>query len=177
MKRIYKYPTALMIMMVFNNLWASTTLETIGDIGQIALPLTAVGTALFYKDFPGFTEFGYSYLLSTGSVQLLKHIIHRERPNHSGHSFPSGHTANGFVAASFMQLRYGWAYGAPAYAVAAVIGYSRIEAKKHWTTDVVAGAVIGAGSSFLFTHKYIKVAPYFNPENKETGLTAAIELM
>ncbi len=169
----------LSIVTISNSALASRTLETVGDIGQIVLPITAISATMFNKDLKGFSEFAYSYLLSTGSVQLLKHTIHRERPNHGDQSFPSGHTANGFVAASFLQFRYGWQYGAPAYAAAAVTGYSRIQAKKHWTTDVLVGAAIGIGASFLFTDKYMKkveITPYFHPENKEVGIEATTQL-
>lgn len=179
MKWIFKKFIRLISIIICNSALASTTLETVGDIGQIALPVTAISATLFNSDFKGFSEFAYSYLLSTGSVQLLKHTIRRERPNHGNRSFPSGHTANGFVAAAFLQYRYGWRYGAPAYAAAAVTGYSRIQAKKHWTTDVLMGAAIGIGSSFLLTDRYMKkieITPYYHPENNEMGITATAQL-
>jgi membrane-associated phospholipid phosphatase len=179
MKWIFKKLIELIIVMMCNPTLASSTLETVGDIGQIALPITALSTTLFKSDIKGFSEFAYSFFLSTGSVQLLKHTVHRERPNHGSQSFPSGHTANGFVAASFLQFRYGWQYGIPAYTAAAITGYSRIQAKKHWTTDVLVGAVIGIGSSFLFTDKYMKkveITPYYHPDNKEMGITATAQL-
>jgi membrane-associated phospholipid phosphatase len=179
MKWIFKKLISFVCIIISSSTLASSTLETVGDIGQIALPVTAVSATLLNKDLKGFSEFAYSYLLSTGSVQLLKHTIHRERPNHGDQSFPSGHTANGFVAASFLQFRYGWKYGAPAYALAAVTGYSRIQAKKHWTTDVLVGAAIGVGSSFLFTNKYMKkveITPYYHPENNEIGMAATAQL-
>jgi membrane-associated phospholipid phosphatase len=178
MKGTFKSIINLFLITLSNSALAHSTLETMGDVGQIALPLTAIGGTMINKDFKGFSEFGYSYLLSTASVQLLKHIIHRKRPNHGDLSFPSGHTANGFVAATFLELRYGWAYGIPAYIGATVTGYSRIQAKKHWTTDVLVGAAIGAGSSYLLTTKYLKntrVAPYYKHDNKETGITASIQ--
>ncbi len=70
--------------------------------------------------------------------------------------FPSGHTSTTFQSASFIQRRYGWKYGIPAYALAAFTGYSRINAQKHDGWDVLAGAVVGIGSSYLFTTPYQK---------------------
>src|SRR5436190_19727261 len=102
--QMFKRCLILHLLFIFYapNILASTSLETVGDIGQIALPLTAISVTLFNKDLKGFSEFAYSYLLSTGTVQLLKHTVPRKRPNNGNQSFPSGHTANGFVSASFL---------------------------------------------------------------------------
>lgn len=49
------------------------------------------------------------------------------------------------AGAAFLQMRYGWALGGPAYAVASFVACSRVESKRHYTSDVVAGAAIGIG--------------------------------
>jgi membrane-associated phospholipid phosphatase len=41
------------------------------------------------------------------------------------------------------ERHYGWKAGLPAYALAAGIGLSRIEANRHHLSDVVAGAALG----------------------------------
>ncbi len=69
-------------------------------------------------------------------------------------AFPSGHTSTAFQSASFIQKRYGWEYGIPAYALAGFTGYSRLNAQKHDGWDVLAGAVVGIGSTYLFTTPY-----------------------
>lgn len=87
----------------------------------------------------------------------LKTFIDKERPNgENNNSFPSAHTSTTFQSASFIQKRYGWKYGAPALALAALTGISRINAKKHDTVDVISGAAIGYLSSLLFTKKHSK---------------------
>jgi membrane-associated phospholipid phosphatase len=53
-----------------------------------------------------------------------------------------------------MRKRYGWEYGIPAYAAATFVAFSRVEAKDHYTHDVIAGAFIGIASSYLFTRPY-----------------------
>ena len=50
-----------------------------------------------------------------------------------------------------MRRRYGLKWGVPFYALAAFVGYSRVESRNHYTHDVVAGAAIGIASSFIFT--------------------------
>ncbi len=60
-------------------------------------------------------------------------------------SFPSGHAALAFASAAVLS---GEADDAPkvmlpAYGAAAVIGFSRIYAEKHWVSDVIVGAALG----------------------------------
>ena len=73
----------------------------------------------------------------------LKNITDETRPNGGSQSFPSGHTSISFAGAEFLRKQYGWRWGAPAYVAAGFVGWSRVEARKHYTHDVIAGAVIG----------------------------------
>lgn len=129
----------------------------IGDIGQVVLPAAGCALALAHHDRKGVGELALVSATTLGVVFVLKPIINRRRPNDGNHSFPSGHTASAFMGAAFLQVRYGWAYGLPAYAAAAFVGYSRVHAKEHWTTDVEAGAVLGIASNLAFTRHYHRV--------------------
>ncbi len=77
------------------------------------------------------------------------------RPN----SFPSGHTAQAFAAATFMAKEYGhksiW-YSIGAYTLATGIGTMRVLNNRHWISDVLVGAGIGIFSAnFVYlTHQY-----------------------
>ena len=93
-------------------------------------------------------------LLTIGTTLGLKYAIKEERPDGGGHSFPSAHASISFTSAEFIRKRYGWEYGLPAYAAALFVAYSRVEARKHYAHDVIAGAAIGIGSSYLFTREY-----------------------
>lgn len=74
-------------------------------------------------------------------------------------SFPSGHTAQAFAAATFMAREYGdqsvW-YSIGAYSVAASVGVLRVMNNRHWVSDVLVGAGIGILSTNLvyLTHQY-----------------------
>ncbi|HVS47343.1 MAG TPA: phosphatase PAP2 family protein [Candidatus Dormibacteraeota bacterium] len=65
------------------------------------------------------------------------------------HSFPSGHTASSFAAATALAMFYPRA--APlAYAVATAVGISRVHLGVHFPSDAAVGGVIGIGIGTLF---------------------------
>jgi membrane-associated phospholipid phosphatase len=65
-------------------------------------------------------------------------------------SFPSGHTSVAFASATSLYLAYPkWYVAVPAFTYAAAVGYSRMYLGVHYPSDVLAGAVIGAGSAWL----------------------------
>jgi len=77
-------------------------------------------------------------------VTSVKLLARRERPDGSDfHSFPSGHTSGAFTASTVLSRRYGWKIGAPAYALATLTAMDRMEDRKHFASDVVAGAALG----------------------------------
>lgn len=130
----------------------SQTVESSGDIILFALPTTALASTILLKDYQGTWQFTKGFLLNQAVTLGLKYAINKDRPFKSGHyAFPSGHTSITFQAASFIHLRYGLGYGIPAYMLAGWTAYSRINATRHDGYDVLAGIVVGIGSSLLFT--------------------------
>lgn len=106
-------------------------------------------------------------ILMFGTVTLLKHTIHELRPDGSAYtSFPSGHTAQAFAAATFLseeyQDRFRWMPYA-AYGLAAGVGTLRMANNKHYLCDVLAGAGIGILSMKIayWTHTYRWRTKYF----------------
>lgn len=141
-------------------------IRTAGDIYQVAIPASAFAMTVFNRDMEGSKQFFKNFLLTEFTVHGLKHAIQERRPRHGGKSFPSGHTAIAFSGAGFIQMRYGWQYGVPAYAAACFVGYSRIKVKAHWAHDVIVGAAIGLAYSYLFTTPYVgkfHVCPVLSP--------------
>ena len=133
-------------------------LEDTGNILQLALPLSAGITTLIKKDWQGTKQFALSYTTSLVVTHSLKKIIKKQRPEgrHLYDAFPSGHTTSAFSGASFIHRRYGWEYGKWAYLGAAIVGVSRMEGPDGWHDiwDVLAGASIGIGSTYIFTKPY-----------------------
>ena len=82
-------------------------------------------------------------LLSRG----LKIAVDRPRPTGGGHAFPSGHTSASFATAGVLHQHFGWKAGAPAYAFATFVGYTRIRDRAHWLSDAVFGAALGLASA------------------------------
>jgi len=101
-----------------------------------------------------------SELLMSAIVYTLKNTTDVPRPDNSTYnSFPSGHTAQAFVAATFLHKEYGhksiW-YSIGGYTVATTIGAMRVLGNRHWLSDVFVGAGIGILSTeFVYaTHRY-----------------------
>lgn len=129
--------------------------EISGDILQFALPATALASTYFYQsDDQPYWQFLKAYSLSIATTHILKRLINKPRPNGGKYSFPSGHTTSAFSGAAFLQRRYGWKIGIPAYLLASYVGYTRIKARKHDIYDVMAGATIGVVGSLLFAKPY-----------------------
>lgn len=131
----------------------------------IATPLSFVATGLLRKD-TYMRDAGI--LMTTSAVANLaitysmKAAINRERPykalnnvhtvgsTERSASFPSGHTSSAFNIATSLSLAYPkWYVIVPSYAWAGVVGYSRIKMGMHYPGDVLAGALIGVGTSYL----------------------------
>lgn len=90
-------------------------------------------------------------------VQLMKILIHRTRPyiklenirivgsREKGRSFPSGHTCQSFFMATLL-LQY---YHVPVmvwfalYAIASLVGITRMYVGMHYPRDVLGGAILG----------------------------------
>jgi membrane-associated phospholipid phosphatase len=108
---------------------------------------------------------GLSALTSTAVTFGLKHTLRRERPfvtldssyyNDENSltdrfSFPSGHTATAFSLATSTALRYpdNYVLISGLYLHAIAVGFGRMYLGVHYPSDVMAGAVIGAGSAIL----------------------------
>lgn len=90
-------------------------------------------------------------LLTTATVGGLKYAVGLERPDgSSSNSWPSGHTATAFAAATFYHKEYGHYspfHTVAAYGLAGVTGIFRQLNNRHWLTDVFAGAGFGIWSA------------------------------
>lgn len=90
---------------------------------------------------------GASFILCSGTTYLLKHSIHKMRPDGTNNrSFPSGHTAIAFSGATVLHKEFGktspW-ISVAGYAVATITAVDRVRRNRHHWEDVATGAAIG----------------------------------
>ena len=116
---------------------------------------------------------GSAEVISYSIRYILKVGLKRDRPYqalsnvYTGHlesadpySFPSGHATGAFALATLLTLRYPRAeVYVPAFLWAGMVGYGRMYLGLHYPTDVLGGALIGAGSSLLVFHYQEKILP------------------
>jgi membrane-associated phospholipid phosphatase len=134
---------------------AKSTIEGLGDIGQIIVPAYAFGMAMGEDGWTGAGQFIGSFGAMQASVIGLKMAIDERRPDGSDrNSFPSGHTASAVSGAAFIHKRYGFQRAIVPYAIAGFTGWSRIYANKHYWHDVAAGAIISGLFVWAFVDKY-----------------------
>lgn len=140
-------------------------IDTSTDVVALALPVSALVGTLIMKDWKGLVQ-GVEAAGAAAIITLaMKYGIKEWRPDMSDtHSFPSGHSVVSFATAAYLQRRYGWAVGAPAYALSCYVAWGRVFARQHHVWDVVAGAAIGAACSYFFTTPFarkhdLRIAP------------------
>jgi hypothetical protein len=88
-----------------------------------------------------------SIIICTSAVQISKRFTGVTRPDSSNkHAFPSGHTATAFLGAHLLFREHEevspW-IGVAGYGVATTTGVMRVINRKHWFSDIVAGAGVG----------------------------------
>lgn len=100
-------------------------------------------------------------VINLGITTALKYTINRSRPfetypdiikkaDAGSPSFPSGHTSGAFATATALSLAYPeWYVIIPSFTYAGAVGYSRMYLGVHYPSDVLAGAILGAGSAYL----------------------------
>jgi undecaprenyl-diphosphatase len=112
--------------------------------------------ALVRRSFLPFVLTLLAVAAADGLAGLLKAAVGEARPAEPGalvsiphsNSFPSGHTATSFAAATILSAFVPRA--APAfYLLALAIGWSRIYVGVHWPLDVVGGGLIGLVTALL----------------------------
>jgi membrane-associated phospholipid phosphatase len=114
---------------------------------QVAMSLGTYAYGRIF-DAPKVSHLGMDLLraqiVTEAMVEPLKFATHRERPDLSNHqSFPSGHAAITFAAATVIERHLGWKRSVLGYAVASYVASSRLHDNRHYLSDVVFGAALG----------------------------------
>ena len=127
-----------------------------GDYTMWLLGIGAYTGTFFMKDWEGTKQLTYSMGTTIASVTVSKQYFGKMRPDSvdARNSFPSGHAAGAFSSAAFINTRYGYGWGIPAYALAFFTAFSRVHADRHFVDDVTAGASIALFSNWGFVTPY-----------------------
>jgi len=135
--------------------------EAYGNVGQYSLvgAVILIGAALPGEGRNWWDEWctiGEAYIAASATTFVVKSEVKRPRPGsvpgtgNGTHSFPSGHATSSFTAATLIEANSGPALGLPAYGLAAFTAFERVEAGRHYPSDVLAGAAIGSLSAGIF---------------------------
>jgi undecaprenyl-diphosphatase len=133
--------------------------------------LIALAVAIVYRRYQLFGMTLLTIVIADTSNFVLKQVFDRERPNvrydepepllhpPSSNSFPSGHAATSFAAATVIaaaapRLRV------PLYVLAALIAWSRVYVGVHYPVDVFVGAVYGLVLGLLLVRALPRLARF-----------------
>jgi len=141
------------------------------DILDGVVPLTGLVVAYLKDDTEGQKQWLRNISVNQGLTWSLWPIFNQtslgERPNGDPrNSFPSGHVSLAMSGATFLDRRYGWKWGVPAYAASAYIAYVRVDEDKHHWRDVIASGVLSYGVAMLFVtpEDATYLAPVIGPD-------------
>ncbi len=172
-------------------------------LGDAPVGLALIGTAYLTGRWTGHDRFAESASLSAEAVldtglwvTVLKSVTARTRPSgggtgqffqyHPSHgqtigSFPSGHAAGAFAAASVFAGMYReqhpWVPWM-AYGTASLVGISRVALGRHFPSDVVVAAFIGdsfgrmalARRDTTASKTSALILPFYDPATREEGV-------
>ena len=103
----------------------------------------------------------------------LKFVTQRARPDGEPRSFPSGHAAGTFAAATVVQRHYGLKGAIPAYTAAVLISGARLQANSHYATDIIMGAAVGILSGRAATFELGRHRVSLTPAVTDGGVLVA----
>lgn len=144
--------------------------ELPGDVIMILVPVAGYAIAKFKDD-----EEGEKQLLRSVAAGVVAHSIVSfafnytswgKRPDGGSHAFPSGHVAFVTSGAAFLQDRYGWKYGVPAYLLSGYVAWVRVDTGHHRWRDAIGGGALAFGASKLFVtpQHATHIAPVIGPD-------------
>lgn len=156
--------------------WLDRLMWLATQLGNMLAALLAA-TLLFILNYRRMAfEIIFGTLLLWLLVETIKALADRDRPFRAleatrvigwkeiGHSFPSGHTTQIFFLVTLFIHRFqlGVGISITLYAVAALVGFTRIYVGAHYPRDVVAGVVLGSvwGILAMLVNPYELLLPF-----------------
>lgn len=142
-------------------------------VGRYILP-PAEGTPKTNK----FSHLGFDLLraqiVSQAMVHGMKYAIRRDRPTGECCSFPSGHAATAFAAASVIERHLGYRLAWPTLVAATYVGVSRLHDNRHFLSDVLFGSAIGTATGWTIVGRHGRSSYAIRPVPVPGGIALAI---
>ena len=161
--------------------------DVFGELGYVTVQIPVLLGSYYWglhtqnrelHDFNA-TLFSAFTINGTGTL-LIKAAANTDRPsenfNGGRFGFPSYHASSSFTIASVLDEYYGHRVGLPAYALAGVIAWSRVNSRDHDLSDVVFGSAMGfvIGKSVARHHlvgdSRVQILPWIEPVGGTSGL-------
>ncbi len=139
---------------------------------SIGAPIATLGVGIIQKDSSLKSKGIFmveALCVNAFTTTALKLAFKRDRPfvtypfldkqaEAGSYSFPSGHTSTAFTLATSLSMAFPkWYVVVPSYVYACAAGYSRMHLGVHYPSDVLAGAIVGAGSVVLSQYLQRKI--------------------
>jgi undecaprenyl-diphosphatase len=139
--------------------WLFEALSRAGTVGAIWIVI-ALALAFAWRRWGVLVLTAASVAIADAAASGLKAVIDVQRPSSRyaspktlvaaphDHSFPSGHAATSFAAATVLTA-FAPRWGAVWFVLALAIGFSRVYVGVHYPLDVVGGATLGVAIALL----------------------------
>jgi membrane-associated phospholipid phosphatase len=128
---------------------------------------------IFFDSLSSWSLYALSCMLASGTVlQILKHVIGRQRPHvvpemdphvfdfftskWHYHSMPSGHSQTLFTFAMVLWITFP-KLGKWFFALPLILALTRIPLEEHFTSDVIMGAFVGISMTLLVSLRWKKI--------------------
>ena len=102
-------------------------------------------------------------IVSQTFVHSIKYAVRRDRPTGECCSFPSGHAASAFAAASVLERHFGYRMSVPSMVIATYVATSRLHDNRHFLSDVVFGAALGTATGWTVVGRHGRSSYALNP--------------
>jgi membrane-associated phospholipid phosphatase len=148
-----------------------------GDVLRYALPASVLAYELWQGEGGAPVPFLQSYGLTLAGTEILKRTTRVERPDGRDKlSFPSGHAAHAFAAATFMHRRHGFATAWPWYAAASYVGWTRVNANRHRWVDIAGSAAVSAAATWWLVEPKPQQALSLLPSLQADGVSLVMHV-
>jgi len=113
-------------------------------------------------------------IVSQTVVLATKFAVRRDRPTGVCCSFPSGHAAAAWAAASVVERHFGYRLALPTIVIASYVATSRLHENVHFLSDVLMGSSIGLATGWTVVGRHGRSNYALTPVPVRGGLAMQI---